>query len=187
MCIINPRIFNWRNLPVSMSMCRCVPVYVRIHGHGHGQGHINTLTSFVRHCWWGELQQHDLPVSASMCPCVPVHIHFHGILFSIPRFVPFGVLSHSAFYFIQRFVPFGVFSIRRFFHSTFCPIRRFFHSTFWPIRRFFSIRRFVPLGVLSFDFVGEPYLGVLRYAWGSTGTCEGQPAYYSLEYNNVNH
>jgi hypothetical protein len=69
--IINPRIFNWRNLPVSTSTfmcpCPCQCPWTQTWTGTHGRGHL--LSAIIG----GELQEHDMPVSTSMsmgpCPC----------------------------------------------------------------------------------------------------------------------
>ncbi len=145
---------------MSTSLGPSVPVHVSVHGHGHGQGNMDPGTSFVRHCWWGELAaQHD-----HLCPCVPVSVSMsmvliktNKIIYQYLRFYSSMILTFLLIYyyyyyiimdvdigrfFIQifvdifstscRFVPFGIFSIQRFFHLV-----------------FLTVRPFVPFGIFS--------------------------------------
>ncbi len=133
--IVNPRKFNWRNLPMStstsmslsVSMVTDTDMDVDIGRWTRTQTETWTDPEFFRH-------------------------FFHSTFFPpVGLFFPFGDLSHSAF-FHSTFFPFGVS-----YYSTFCPIWRFFHSTFCPIRRFFhsmfSRWMFFTFGVCYFEIL----------------------------------
>ncbi len=155
--IINPRKFNWKNLPMSTSMCP--PVRVRVprgHGHGHGQGHGRGRghgqmdTDRDRDTWtWAdpdvtniETMTHNLYIRHYILfDILSFYVLSHSALFlfdilSHSLLFLFDILSHSAFITfdilsLRRFVPFDIL-----YHSTFC------HSALCPIRHF-VVRRFV--------------------------------------------
>ncbi len=128
-CIVNPRKFNWRNLPLCPRPrpCPCPCPWTW------------TLTGTWTWTWtlWqmdtDRYMDVDIVADFSRCFFFDIISNWH-FFHQSACFFPVDVLSHSPFLTIRPFVPFDVFSIR----------------SFVPFG-VFSIQCFVPFCVLSYD------------------------------------